>query len=186
METIFRKWWVILLQGIFLIILGFFFFNNPMETLAAVSLWIGLLTLAAGIMGIIGHFMIEKEERESGVFWWSLITLLFGILLVTRLGLTMKTITVLFGIWMLITGWWLTSTGWESRQNGANGWLMLIVGVLSIIAGIAVIFNLGVGAIWISTLLGLQALMAGIGLVVLSLVKRNVVKKIKDRIAHSH
>lgn len=185
METVFRKWWVILLQGIFLIVLGFLFLGNPVKTLAAVSWWIGFLTLAAGLMGVIGHFTTPKEERDNGVFWWSLLTLLFGVLLIAKLGLTMKAVTVLFGIWMLMTGWWFTMTGWD-RRHGGNGWIMLIIGILSIIAGFAIIFNIGIGAIWISTLLGLQALMAGISLIVLALAKRRVVHHVKDHIAHSH
>ena len=45
MTTLFRKWWIILLQGILLIIISFIFFNNPAEVLAVISFWVGLLTL---------------------------------------------------------------------------------------------------------------------------------------------
>jgi uncharacterized membrane protein HdeD (DUF308 family) len=180
MSTLFRKWWIILLQGILLIIISFIFFNNPSEVLAIISLWVGLLTIAIGVMGLVGHFMMDKDERENSALLWSIVTLLFGIMLVGKLGLTMKLITVLFGIWVLMTGIWLASAGWEYRRNGPPGLLMLIAGILSIIAGVAIIFDINIGAVWISTLLGVQSLLAGIGLVILAMIKRKVVSKLKS------
>lgn len=179
MPTLLKKWWVILLQGILLIIIGFIFINNPVAVLAGISFWIGLLTLVTGLIGVISHFMVHKDERESGTLLWSIITLFFGLLMINKLGLTMKVITIFFGLWMLMTGLWLTSTGWQHRGNGFMGWLMLLAGIVSILAGIAVIFNLGTGAIWISTLLGIQALVAGTGLIFLAFAKRHVVTNIK-------
>jgi len=180
MTTLFRKWWIILLQGILLIIISFIFFNNPAEVLVVISFWVGLLTLVIGIMGLAGYFMMDRDERENSVLWWSIATLLFGILLIGKLGFTMKLITVLFGIWILMTGIWLASAGWEHRKNGSLGWLMLIAGILSIIAGVAIIFDVKIGAVWISTLLGVQSLLAGIGLVVLAMLKRKVISKLKS------
>jgi len=180
MSTLFRKWWIIFLQGVLLIIISFIFFTNPAEVLAVISFWVGLLTLIIGIMGLAGYFMMDKNERENSSLLWSIATLLFGILLIGNLGLTMKLITVLFGIWILMTGIWLTTAGWEYRRNGAPGWLMLIAGVLSIIAGVAIVFDVKIGAVWISTLLGVQTLLAGLGLVTLAFIKRKVVRKLKS------
>jgi uncharacterized membrane protein HdeD (DUF308 family) len=178
--TLLRKWWVILLQGILLIILSFMFFNNPVQVLAVLSLWIGVITLIIGAMGLIGYFMMEKQERESSILWWSIASLILGFLMISRLGLTMKSITVIFGIWILLTGFSLTSSGWAHRANGSLGWIIFILGILTIIAGIAIIFNIRTGAIWISTILGFQALFAGIGFIVLALIKRKVINRVKD------
>ena len=182
MSTLLRKWWIILLQGVLLIIISFIFFNNPTEVLAVISFWVGLLTLITGIIGLAAYFMVEKSERDSSILWWSIATLVFGILLIGKLGLTMKLITVIFGIWILMTGIWLSSAGWQYRNNGLPGWLMLIAGILSIIAGIAIIFDVNVGAVWISTLLGVQTLLSGLGLVMLAFLKRKVVSKLKSEV----
>ena len=181
--TILRKWWIILLQGILLIIIAFIFFNNPIGVLAVISTWFGIITLIAGAVGLIGNLLIKNEEREGGSLWWSIITLLFGILMLTKLGLTMKLITVIFGLWILITGIVLISAGWEHRQSGALGWIMLLGGILSFVAGVMIIFNIGAGAVWISTLLGIQALIAGIDFILLAFMKRNLVNKIKSSFA---
>jgi uncharacterized membrane protein HdeD (DUF308 family) len=78
--------------------------------------------------------------------------------MVAKIGLTMKAITVIFGLWVLITGIVLLFAGIEHRKIGALGWIMLLGGILSVIAGVVIIFDMATGAAWISTLLGIQAL----------------------------
>jgi uncharacterized membrane protein HdeD (DUF308 family) len=180
MTTLFKKWWIILLQGILLIIISFIFFNNPTEVLAVISFWVGLLTLIMGVIGLASYFIVDRSERDSTVLLWSIATLIFGILLLGKLGLTMKLITVLFGIWILMTGIWLTSAGWQYRNNGSPAWLMLIAGILSLIAGVSIIFDVKVGAVWISSLLGVQTLLAGLGFVMLAFLKRKVISTLKS------
>jgi len=178
--TLFRKWWMILIQGILLIIIAFIFFNNPVGVLAVFSMWIGILTLAAGALGLSVNLMTKNGQRDNSSLLWSIVTLLIGILMVAKVGLTMKAITVIFGLWILVTGIVLLLEGIEHRKAGALGWIMLTGGILSIIAGVMIIFDMATGAVWISTLLGIQALIAGIGFLLLAFVKRGVVKKLRS------
>jgi len=39
LQLLFRKWWVVLLQGVLLIILSIYIFQNPVEVLAGISVW---------------------------------------------------------------------------------------------------------------------------------------------------
>ena len=94
----------------------------------------------------------------------------------------MKTLTVIFGLWMLITGLLLVQSGWSLRSRNAFGWIMVIAGVLSAVAAVMMVFNIGTGAVGISTLLGLQVLLTGVALVLLSFTKKIVGSRIKDKI----
>lgn len=183
MESNFRKWWVILIQGILLIMLSFYVFNHPGATLVGMAFWMSLFILVAGVTGIIGWFVAEKQQRETYQLVWSIASALFGVLLLSRIGFAMDMFTNLLGFWMVLTGVWLTQNGWVGRNTGAMGWITLIAGVLSVVAGLMVIFNIGVGAIAVSTLVGLQLLLAGIGLIVLALVKHKLVSHVKDAAA---
>ena len=183
LSLLLRKSWVILLQGILLIIFSIFIFNNPAIVLAGLSLWIGLLLAVAGLIGIISWFAGDKEEREEMSLFWSAFTFAFGLLLVFNLLAAMKMLTVIFGIWILFTGILILKNGWSLKQHNAGGWGMIIIGVLSILLAIMMIFNINTGAIAISTLLGLQVLLAGIALVFLSFAKKMFGDKIQDRIA---
>ena len=95
---------------------------------------------------------------------------------------TMKTLTVIFGLWMLITGFLLVQSGWSLRSKNSFGWIMVIAGVLSAVAAVMMVFDIGTGAVGISTLLCLQVLLTGIALVLLSFTKKIVAGRIKDKI----
>ena len=182
LKLLFRRWWVLLIQGILLIILAIFIFNNPLNVLAGLSIWVGILIIFAGIAGILAWFGAHKEERESGSLLWSIVTVLFGIVLLSNLLATMKALTILFGVWLLIGGIHLIRSGLASRrETSSSGLLIIITGVLAMLVALATIFKIGTGAVTISLLLGLQVLLIGIAVVIFSIAKKMVVGKIKDR-----
>src|SRR5438067_11503893 len=104
LQLLFRKWWVVLLQGILLIILSIYIFQNPAEVLAGISLWFGLLVLAAGVLGIIAWLAADKPEREGMSLLWRILTAACGLLMLMHWLVTMKRFTVIFGLWMLVSG----------------------------------------------------------------------------------
>ncbi|MBK8380326.1 MAG: DUF308 domain-containing protein [Ignavibacteria bacterium] len=77
----FKKWWVLLIQGIIMLILGIYILNNPVEMLAGISLWIGILILFTGILGIFGWIFAGKEHRDTGALIWSLLSVVFGLII---------------------------------------------------------------------------------------------------------
>src|SRR5438876_2263210 len=111
LQLLFRKWWVVLLQGILLIILSIYIFQNPVEVLAGISLWFGLVVLAAGVLGIIGWLAADRPEREGMAVLWSIVTAALGLLMLLHLLATMKALTVLCGLWMLVSGLDLAHSG---------------------------------------------------------------------------
>jgi uncharacterized membrane protein HdeD (DUF308 family) len=72
LKLLFRKWWVILLQGILLIILSIYIFNNPVAVLAGISLWFGILVVISGVIGIIVWLFADSLEREEMSLLWSI------------------------------------------------------------------------------------------------------------------
>jgi len=182
LQTMLKKWWVILLQGILMIILSVFIFNNPAAVLAGISLWFGLIVLLVGMVGVIGWFAGSKEDREPGSLIWSIVTALFGLVMLTNIFATMKVVTIIFGIWMLVTGYNLFSSGWPRRRDGLVGWILVIIGAICVIGSFMMITNIGAGATGVSTILGIQVLLAGIALIILSFVKKAVVNRVEDKI----
>lgn len=180
LNSIFKKWWVILIQGILMVLLGFYIFKNPKEVIAGISIWFGLIIMIIGIVGIIGWIISSSEERSLGSLFWSFVTALFGLLVLMNLFAAMKVVTVIFGIWVVLTGINLLSSGWSIRKNNFMGWLLVIVGILSVIAGFMMIFNMGLGAEGVATILGLQVLLTGIGLILLSFVRKMISGKVKE------
>ena len=168
------KWWLILLQGILLIALSIYIFDNPVTVLATISFWFGIMVLAAGVLGIVVWLASAKAEREDMSLVWAILTFAFGLVLLFNLLATMKTLTVIFGLWCLLSGLFLVSTGWLLKKINLTGWVMVIAGVLCVVAAVMMMVNIGTAAVGISTLLGLQVLFTGIALVLLAFAKRMV------------
>jgi membrane protein HdeD len=168
------KWWLILLQGILLIALSIYIFDNPVTVLASISFWFGIMVLAAGAIGIIVWLASSKEERQDMSLIWAILTFAFGLVLLFNLLATMKTLTVIFGLWCLLSGVFLVSTGWVLTKINYTGWVMVIAGILCVFAAVMMMMHIASGAIAISTLLGLQVLFTGIALVLLAFAKRMV------------
>ena len=177
-----KKWWVILLQGILMFILGLFIFSNPVEVLAGISLWFGIIILVTGVIGVFGWIFAGSGERDTGSLLWSLLSALFGILILSNLLVAMKAVTIIFGLWVLLTGLSLAANGWSLKKESSMGWFLLIVGILGIIAGFMMILNLGSGAAGIATILGITILLTGIALILLSFAKKAIAGKVKDKI----
>jgi uncharacterized membrane protein HdeD (DUF308 family) len=182
MSPILKKWWVILIQGILMIILAFLVINNPISTLAGISLTIASLVLLIGVLGIVWWFSAPKDDRETSTLIWSIVTAVIGILMAAKLGLTMITVTVLFGVMLLANGYHLVKNGWANREIGGQAWLVIIVGVLSLVCGLMSVFNIGLGAITISVMLGYQILLAGIALIALAFLKKRLVKNVSSAV----
>jgi uncharacterized membrane protein HdeD (DUF308 family) len=180
MQTLLKKWWIILLQGILLVFLSIYVFNHPGATLIGLTFWLSLMIFFAGIAGIIGWLMSNKNQRETGNLLWSIVSAAFGFLLLMKIGFAMDLLTNLLGIWMIMTGVWLLRTGWTHKDGESTGWFVLIAGLVSLVAGIMVIFSIAAGAVAVSTLVGLQLLIAGIGLIMLSFIKKKLVGSIKE------
>jgi uncharacterized membrane protein HdeD (DUF308 family) len=177
-----RKWWVLLLQGILLIMVSIYIFQNPGVALAGLSIWFGVSVLMAGLLGIASTFAMDKADREDFPLVWSILTAIFGLMILSHVMVTMVFIAIIFGVWMLVTGIRLAVSGWTHRDTGAMGWIVLLAGIVSIVAGVMTIGNIGIGAVGVTTLLGIQVLLSGIALVVLSFVKKAIVGAVRGKI----
>ncbi|MBK8553510.1 MAG: DUF308 domain-containing protein [Ignavibacteria bacterium] len=101
-----------------------------------------------------------------------MLSVLFGLFVLFNLLAAMKVITIIFGIWVLLTGFSLLSSGWSIKKDSFIGWILVIVGLFSIIVGFMMIFNIGTGADGVAAILGIQVILAGIALILLSFAKK--------------
>lgn len=181
MQTLFRKWWLILIQGVLLIALSMYIFSHPGIALAAIALWLSILILISGFAGLIGWWLTKSDARETSSLLWSAASIVLGLVLLTKADFTLQLLSMLVGLWMIGTGGWLMYQGWIQRHNGFLFWVIFIPGLFSLITGIMAVFNRATGATVVSIIVGIQLLLAGIALVVLAFVKRKVVSVLIDK-----
>ena len=172
-KPVIRPWWVAMIQGIALIIMSIYVLNNPLNALKGISVWIGVLIFFTGIVGIISWLFADRDAREIGSLVWSLITFVLGILMLMHLFATTRTITILFGLWMVFLGLHFIESGLIFKKHQPFRWTTVIAGLICIFAAVVLIFNLGTGA-GASLFIGVQMLLGGIALIIISFARKEM------------
>ncbi len=158
-------WWLVLLEGIALVVLGILWFASPgMTTLIAVT-FLGAYWLVAGIFEIIGIFM------DRTMWGWKLFIGILGIIagiLVMRHPLWSSaivgaTLVIILGIQGLIIG----GVRIYAAFKGA-GWGLGILGAISILFGILLLANVWIATFALPWVLGALAVVGGIVAIVMA------------------
>jgi uncharacterized membrane protein HdeD (DUF308 family) len=180
-STLFRTWWVILIQGILTIILSIIIFNNPDAVLATMALYLGAVVIIAGIVGVIAYFSNSNEKKDIFTLLGSAAIVIIGILMISKLLVTIKAITLVFGLLVAVVGWVLITGSWSGRKQWSLWWIIALLGAGALITGIKSILNIYSGAESISNLIGIAVLISGIGLICLAILKKKIVSVIKQQ-----
>lgn len=165
-----QYWWIFLLRGLFAVILGFFALLMPGITFTTLVIFLGAYMLADGIFSAIAAI----SNRKSIVYWgWMLATGILSILvgLITFMNpfATGAALLYLVACWAIVVGILEIVVAIRLRKViTGEGWYIL-AGILSIIFGILIFLNPIAGAITITLIFGVYALLFGFMLISLAL-----------------
>jgi uncharacterized membrane protein HdeD (DUF308 family) len=152
-------WWLVLLQGIAALILGFFLLTSPGSTMVILIQFMGIYWFVSGIFSIVAIFI------DSTAWGWKLFSGILGIIAgiiviqhpLWSALLVPTVVVIIIGIEGLIIG----IIGLIQAFQGA-GWGAGVLGALSIIFGLVLLFNPVVGAVTLPFLLGAFGIVGGI------------------------
>ena len=158
-------WWLILIEGIALIILGLLFMTNTAATTIIFIQVLGIYWLIKGILSIVAIFI------DSSQWGWKLLIGIIGILagiIILQHPLWSplvvgSTLIIILGIQGLIIG----VVEIIQAFQGA-GWGSAILGILSIIIGIWLLANIGAATLALPWVVGLLAIVGGIIAIVMA------------------
>lgn len=159
MEKSTLPWWLVLMEGIALLILGFFFLSSPAQTAVFVTTVLGIYWLIEGIFRIISIFM---DSSMWGLKLFSgILGIVAGILvlnhpLVSPL-LVGSVLVILLGFQGIIMG----GVGIIAGFRG-GGWGAIILGVVSLLFGFFLLANLWMFTFSLPWAIGLLAIVGGI------------------------
>jgi uncharacterized membrane protein HdeD (DUF308 family) len=158
-------WWLVLLEGIALLILGGLLLIKPGMTTVIFIQFMGIYWLIAGIFQIIGIFL------DSSMWGWKLFAGILGIIAgiiviqhpVWSPVVVASTLIIILGIQGIIYG----GIGLYQAFKGA-GWGAGILGALSILFGIYLLANIGQAALVLPWVVGILAIVGGIAAIVIA------------------
>jgi uncharacterized membrane protein HdeD (DUF308 family) len=157
-------------------------FNNPGAVLATVALWLGITVIVAGLVGVIAYFSNTKDERDMFTLLGSGAILIIGILMISKMFVTIKAITLAFGLLAAIIGLVLIVGSWGGRKQWSLWWIIALLGTGALITGTKSIMDISTGSENISNLIGLAVLISGIGLICLAFLKKKIVITMRRKV----
>ena len=152
-------WWLVLLEGIALLILGLLLLANPAKTAIILVQVVGLYWLIGGIFKIISIFL------DSTMWGWNLVAGIIGILagiIVLNHPLWSPlvvggTLVIILGIQGIIFG----TVGLIQAFKG-GGWGVGVLGGVSILFGLMFLFNVWAFTFSLPWAIGILALVGGV------------------------
>src|ERR1700742_834623 len=167
-------WKAFLIEGIVLVILGLAAMIEPEVASLAITIFLGWMFLASGIMGLI----VTYWARAMPGFWWSLISaalaVLAGLVLLARPVQGTLTLTIVVGAYFLAEGVATIMYALEHRRELSERWSWLLVaGIVDIVIAGLIIAGLPDSALWaVGLLVGINLLFGGASLIGMALAAR--------------
>jgi uncharacterized membrane protein HdeD (DUF308 family) len=160
-----------LIEGIILLILGALAIMLPPFATLAVTIVIGWLLLASGLMGWITTF----AARGVPGFWWSLLSALLataaGLILLLQPAGGAISLTLLLIFFFAIEGAVSIMYALEHRKELSGRWeWMLVSGVIDLVLAAMILAGLPATAAWaIGVLVGVNMIFGGAALIAMAL-----------------
>lgn len=166
-----RYWWLMLLVGIALFVLGILVFVYPAQSYASMAVLFGWVILAAGILEVVlsassDHFVTGRGWMLAG----GVIQIILGLILVFNIALSAVTLPIVLGFWLLFRAFSTIGLGGDMRAMGISGAGWTIVGgVLLLLCALWMLFQpLVFGTAFVVVWLGIGLLFAGVSAMALS------------------
>lgn len=178
-EILSRYWWMTVLRGLFWILFGVVMFARPGISLLSLTLALGIVIFADGILNVVNAFAGRKVHED----WWVL--LLVGL---TGIGIgaiafynpqaTAIALVFYVAIWAIATGLLQIVAAIRLRRQLAGEVWMILGGIASVVFGALLIMQPGAGALTLLWLFAAYAIAFGVLLVLLAFRVRGGIKRL--------
>jgi uncharacterized membrane protein HdeD (DUF308 family) len=167
------NWWVYVLTGVVLFLLGLWAFNNPGAAFLGLTIYFAAAILFNGVAGIV--FALGNRTHLRGWGWLlalGLAEVIFGFYLLSAPIAAAGTLVFFIGFWLLLRSGSTIANAFVLRRLGYRRWgWTLAMGLAGLLLAFLVLANPTIGALgataWLSgalLLLGVAALALGLRL----------------------
>jgi len=168
-------WWVFLIEGIVLILLGIGAILIPVIASLTVAIFLGWLFLIGGIAG--GATALSRPKAPG--FWWAIlsavVTIIAGMLLIGWPFTGVLSLTVVLAAYLFIDGIASIAFALSHRGHMTRGWPWLFVnGIVDLIMAGIIIWLLPVAAFWaLGIIIGVDLISGGSSLVGMAMAAKS-------------
>src|SRR5437762_5872735 len=161
-ETLKRHWWVPVLRGIAAIVFGVIAFVYPGLTVAVLVLLFGAWVLVDGVFRIVGAIGRRASDPDWG---WQLVIgilgIIIGFLTFHAPAITALVLVIYIAAWALMIGATEIAVAFKLRREIKGEWFLILMGLLSIVFAIMLLWNPLPGALALVWLIASYAIVFG-------------------------
>ncbi|HMS64964.1 MAG TPA: DUF308 domain-containing protein [Ignavibacteria bacterium] len=153
LETIQKHWWVLALRGILAIIFGIIAIASPGIVLVTLVFYFGFVAVFSGIFLIIEGIATKEGDRGFKMLYF-------------------------IAFWAIMAGVFQIFHAIKLRKVIENEWLAILNGVITLVFGIMILFNVVAGAQALIMIFGFFAIISGVLMILLSFRVKSLNKKV--------
>lgn len=162
----------LIIAGILAIIFGVIAMFYPVASAATLVIVWGIYALADGIFALVSAFRPAEKSGRAILIIVGILGVLAGIIAVTQPLSSLVALTWVLGVWFIARGILDIVSAFTSHADTPR-WLLVLVGVLWLIAGILIAMAPGAAAVGFSLWLGILAVIWGGSMVAMGAVGRS-------------
>ncbi len=160
-----KYWWLMLVTGVALFVLGILIFIYPVQSYLGMSLLFGWVILLSGIFQVVlslanRHFVTGRGWMLAG----GIIEIVLGLILILNPALSAVSLPVFLGFWLLFRGFSAIGLGGDMNalKVPGSGWT-IACGVLLLLCALWMLFQpLVFGTTAVVVWVGISLLLAGV------------------------
>ena len=162
-ETLKRHWWVPVLRGVAAIIFGVMAFVYPGLTVAVLVLLFGAWVLVDGVFRVVGAIGHRASDPEWGFHLIiGILGIIIGFLTFHAPRITALALVIYIAAWALMIGATEIAMAIKLRREIKGEWFLILMGLVSILFAIMLLWNPIPGALALVWLIGSYAIVFGI------------------------
>jgi uncharacterized membrane protein HdeD (DUF308 family) len=167
--------WFLLVRGLLAVALGIAALFWPRATLVLLIRLIAFYVLFDGIVSLVGVF---RGRDVGATLVPGIISIFVGLILLLWPDVTARSLLVVVGVWALLQGAILFLAGRQADPNDPERGPTMAIGTGAAVVGLVLAIWPATGAVTISWVVGIAALLLGALLIYLALRLRRVDKRI--------
>jgi uncharacterized membrane protein HdeD (DUF308 family) len=174
-------WWTLPVRGVIAILFGLVAWIWPSLTVTVLAVLFGAWLLADGVLAIVSSFV--NRDRLDSVWPFvisGVVNIIAGIVVLLWPGLSAMALMYFIAAWAIVTGVFAIVSAIQLRKRIENEWAIGFTGLLSIIFGVMTMIFPGTGAIALVWVIGIYAIIFGVGLIAAGFRLRNWRDDLRD------
>jgi uncharacterized membrane protein HdeD (DUF308 family) len=174
-ETLKRHWWVPVIRGVVAVLFGIMAFVYPGLTVAVLVLLFGAWILVDGVFRVIGAIGHRASDKEWGFdLIIGIMGIIIGFLTFHAPRITALALIIYIAAWALMIGATEIALAIKLRREIKGEWFLILMGLLSIVFAVMLLWNPLPGALALVWLIGSYAIVFGMLAIILGFRLRSL------------